>query len=210
MKIIIPARGGSKRIPGKNIISLNGLPLITHVITTSLKITNNVYVSTDCEKIATIAKQYGAKIINRPCSLATDASTTNSVIEHFLHQVADVEYFACVQPTSPLLDVGSLSKGIDKIRKQKFNSIISVCENTNFFWSKSGIPINFIIGQRPRTQNMERWYCENGAFYITSKDDFLKTKKLINGKIGFIQMPKIASFEIDDLEDLQIVKKLMN
>tara|TARA_R110002110_G_scaffold79913_4_gene208586 strand:+ start:616 stop:1266 length:651 start_codon:yes stop_codon:yes gene_type:complete len=209
MKIIIPARGGSKRVLNKNIIMLNHRPLISYSIEEALKITNEVYVSTDSDSIADISSECGAKIIKRPAHLATDFSNTNSVIEHFLNSVEEVEYFACVQPTSPLLTAFYLKKGFDEARKTCYDSIISVVENTSFFWNASGTPMNFDINKKPRTQEMEKWYSENGAFYITSKNSFLETKNIVNGKVGFIEMPKKMSFEIDTYEDLEIIEKLL-
>ena len=208
MKIIIPARSGSKRIPNKNTIDLKGQPLISHVIQTSLEVTNDVYVSTDSLEIENVAQEYGAKVIKRPPHLATDFSTTNSVIEHFLNIVEEVDYFACVQPTSPLLTALYLKKGFYKVKEKGYNSIISVVENTSFFWNDKGIPINFKINKKPRTQDMQKWYAENGAFYITSMNNFLKTKNIVNDKVGFIVMPKKISFEIDTYEDLEIVRCL--
>lgn len=208
MKIIIPARGGSKRIPNKNSIDLNGKPLISYVIQTCLEITNDVYVSTDCLKIEKIAKYYGARVIQRPSELATDLSSTNSVIEHFLNVIKEVDYFACVQPTSPMLTSAYLKKGFNKVMESGYNSIISVTENNNFFWNNKREPVNFQRDKKPRTQDMQKWYAENGAFYITSKKDFLKTRNITNGDIGFIVMPKKLSFEIDTYEDFEIVEKL--
>ena len=208
MKIIIPARGGSKRILNKNLMDLNGKPLISYVIQTCLEITNDVYVSTDCLKIEKIAKYYGARVIQRPSELATDLSSTNSVIEHFLNIIKEVDYFACVQPTSPMLTSDYLKKGFNKVMESGYNSIISVTENNNFFWNNKREPVNFQRDKKPRTQDMQKWYAENGAFYITSKKDFLKTRNITNGDIGFIVMPKKSSFEIDTYEDFEIVEKL--
>ena len=209
MKIIIPARAGSKRIINKNIIMLNGRPLISYCIEQALKVTDQVYVSTDCEIIANVSANFGAKTIKRPDYLATDFSSTNSVIEHFLNNVKQVEYFACVQPTSPLLTSFYIKKGFDKIKKLNHDSVISVTESTSFFWDTSGKPVNFDVGNKPRTQDMEKWYFENGAFYITSKNCFLKSKNIVNGRVGFVEMPKELSFEIDTHEDLKIIQKLL-
>tara|TARA_R110000744_G_scaffold142854_1_gene254636 strand:+ start:11593 stop:12264 length:672 start_codon:yes stop_codon:yes gene_type:complete len=209
MKIIIPARGGSKRIPNKNIIDLDGKPLISYVIETSLQVTNDVYISTDSLEIEKVAKKYDVGIIKRPPKLATDFSTTNSVIKHFLDTIDNVGYFACVQPTSPLLPPFYLKKGFDKIKESGYNSIISVNKSTNFFWNNEQEPINFERNKKPRTQDIKSWYAENGAFYITSREDFLATNNLVNGKVGFIIMPKIMSFEIDDHEDLNIIQSVL-
>ena len=210
MKIIIPARGGSKRIINKNVITLHNKPLISYCIKQSLEVTNEVYVSTDCDIIADVSKKFGAKIIKRPSHLATDFCSTNSVIEHFLNTIEEVEYFACVQPTSPLLTSLYIKEGFKKINNTDYSSIISVMENTSFFWDTNGKPINFQTNNKPRTQEMQKWYSENGAFYITSKKNFLKSNNIVNGKVGFIVMPKMLSFEIDTYEDLEIVKNIMS
>jgi len=210
MKIIIPARGGSKRIINKNIITLHNKPLISYCIEQSLEVTDEVYVSTDCDIIAEVSKKFGAKIIKRPSHLATDFCSTNSVIEHFLNTIEEVKYFACVQPTSPLLTSSYVKEGFKKINNTDYSSIISVMENTSFFWDTNGTPINFQTNNKPRTQEMQKWYSENGAFYITSKKNFLKSNNIVNGKVGFIIMPKMLSFEIDTYEDLEIVKNIMS
>tara|TARA_R110000824_G_scaffold395454_1_gene596101 strand:- start:3462 stop:4112 length:651 start_codon:yes stop_codon:yes gene_type:complete len=209
MKIIIPARGGSKRIPNKNIIDLNGKPLIAYAIEASLQVTSEVYISTDSLDIESVAREYDIEVIKRPPMLATDFSTTNSVIKHFLDTIDNVNYFACVQPTSPLLTSFYLKKGLDKIKESGYNSIISVSKNTNFFWDDKQQPINFERNRKPRTQDMKNWYAENGAFYVTSKEDFLVANKLTSGKVGFIIMPKIMSFEIDTHEDMKIIEGIM-
>ena len=209
MKIIIPARGGSKRIPDKNITSLNGNPLISYAIKASLEVTDEVYVSTDSETIAGVARECGAKTLKRPKEMSTDFSPTNLAIEHFLSSVEDINYFACVQATSPLLTSVYLQKAIEKIKESDYDSIISVVESIGFYWNSSRQPINFTRNKRPRTQDMRKWYAENGAFYLTSKERFLTTNNLINGSVGFIEIPKALSFEIDTYEDLFIIESIM-
>lgn len=209
MKILIPARGGSKRILNKNIIDLCGAPLISYVLKESLKITDNVYVSTDSEDIKRVSQAYGAKIINRPTELATDTASTNSVIKHFLDEI-DVQDFALVQATSPLLKMEYLLKGFLKFKEKQYDSILSVNETKGFYWNKNGIPKNFTMGNKKRTQDIESWFAENGAFYITSKENFLKKKTLTNGEVGFIIMPRDDSVDIDDYEDLELAKAIMS
>jgi|TARA_R110000851_G_scaffold170735_1_gene317087 CMP-N,N'-diacetyllegionaminic acid synthase len=203
-KILIPARGGSKRIKNKNIISLAGRPLISYVIETSLKITKEVYVSTDSIAIEKISKNHGAKIVKRPAELATDASTTNSTIRHLLNTIDNVSYFACVQPTSPLLSANYLQRGINKIKTEGYDTVISVAEAVGFYWTAKGDPINFTPKPRPREQDLEPYYVENGAFYITTKDGFLSENNLVNGRVGLVVMPKADSIDIDDQVDLGI------
>ena len=109
MKIIIPARGGSKRIPKKNLLDLNGKSLLYYSIKTSLNITNDVYVSTEDKEIKKFLESMNVNVIDRPEKLAADESKTEDVVEHFLEEV-DMngdDLFCVVQPTSPLLHFNS-------------------------------------------------------------------------------------------------------
>ena len=176
-KVIIPARGGSKRIPEKNLVDLNGRPLISYAIESSLKVTDEVYVSTNCPKIEKTSITYGAKVIRRPAEISTDFCKTNSAIEHFLNTVDDVTFFACVQATTPLMEWEYIKKGFDKIQSNEFDSVLSVCESKKFYWTAEGKPVNFSITHRNRTQDMENHYEENGSFYITTKEKFFTNSK---------------------------------
>ena len=207
MKVIIPARGGSKRIPNKNIKDLNGKPLISYSIEASLDITDDVYVSTDSEEIAEVASFFGAKIIDRPSEISTDTSKTEETIVHFLDQVPDVDEFACVQATTPMIKPSELREGFELL--SEYDSVISVKEMTEYLWSSSAQPMNFQIGFRRRTQEMDRIYSETGGFYITTKRKFLQKNCLYNGKVGFVVMPKMSCFEIDTEEDWELVSKCM-
>ena len=91
----------------------------------------------------------------------------------------------------------------------KYDSIISVCEDVNYYWDSNGKPINFELGKRKRTQEHQIWFKENAAFYITTKDNFLKKNILQNGNVGFVVMDKISSLVIDDYEDFNLVKGVM-
>jgi len=205
VSVLIPARGGSKRIPNKNIVDLNGKPLIVHSIEECLKVTPSVYVSTDSFSIAKIASQSGAMVIERPDEISQDNSKTEEAIEHFL-SVVDTDVFACVQATTPLLRSEYLRQGIESL--SNFDSVISVTERIEYLWSESGIPINWEIGKRKRTQDTEKFYCENGSFYMTSRESFQKRNCLYDGRVGFVVMPALLSKEIDTEEDLEYVRKL--
>ena len=160
-------------------------------------------------EIEKIAKEYGAQVIQRPDELSTDFSTTASVIHHFLEVVDGVDYFACVQATSPLLQSSYIQMGIEKFKSSIYNSVISVYKERQFCWNENGRPINFTVTNKPRSQNMRSWYVENGAFYITSKEFFLRENSLIGGNVGFVLMPKIDSIDIDEHEDLEIAASFL-
>ena len=207
--ILIPARKGSKRIPNKNLIDLNGKPLLAYALECCLAVDDDVYVTTDSEDIAQMSISYGANVIERPTYLGEDTTPANDVIKHSLEKISFDGVFAYVQPTSPLIQSEFLTQGINKLSEDSYDSIISVTENTQFFWDSNHESVNFIRGQRPRTQDMEKWYAENGAFYITTRAAFEKTNILVNGRVGFVVMPQSLSFEVDTFDDLQIVRKLI-
>ena len=210
MKVIIPARGGSKRIPNKNIKELNGKPLISYAIETSLSVTDDVFVSTDSIEIADVAERYGAFVVKRPSHLATDVSRTEDSIEHFLDIVDDVNEFACVQATTPMLTGEDLKSGFDTLRKQDYDSVISVVERAEYLWDHTNKPINFMRYGRPRTQKLSKTFSENGAFYVTTKKSFEKNKCLYDGSVGFVVMSELSSLEIDTEEDWNLVSKCMS
>ena len=212
MKIVsvILARGGSKGIPDKNIIDLNNKPLIYYSINAS-KNSNVVdtWVSTDSKKISIIAEQYGAQIINRPKHLATDTASSEQALQHFTTQV-DFDIMVFIQPTSPLLSSADINKGIDMMQTGEYDSIFSVCiQHWIPKWTLDLKPINWSPENRPRRQDVSEQYVENGAFYITSKEQFIKSGIRYGERQGIVEMPFYRSFQVDTYEDLEIIKKLL-
>ncbi len=206
ISILIPARGGSKRIKNKNIVMVDGRPLISYCLEQALKITKNVFVSTDCEKIKQACKPYAITTIDRPKHLATDTSDVRDTIRHFF-QKNNCETLVLLQPTSPLVQSQYISEGLRKM--EKFDSIISVCETRGFFWDKNHKPVNYDPLNKPRTQDMDALYMENGAFYITRRDKFILYNTLTNGNVGFVQMPEDISVDVDTEEDLKKLKLMI-
>jgi CMP-N,N'-diacetyllegionaminic acid synthase len=216
IRILIPARGGSKRIPKKNLVDVNGKPLLQYTIETCRKITNEIYVSTEDKEIKEFAEFMNVNVIDRPERLATDESKTEDVVEHFLEEV-DMngdDLFCVVQPTSPLLHFNSILFGVEQMEMSldysKYDSIISVCEDVNYYWDSNGKPVNFELGKRKRTQEHQVWFKENGAFYITTKNNFLKKNILQNGNVGFVVMNEQESIDVDYQSDLEMVRRLCN
>jgi len=206
--ILIPARGGSVRIPHKNIVDLCERPLLSYVINESLKVTDDVYVSTENADIKKVAQTYGAKVIDRPHELATDTISVNPTVEHFIG-LLDVSKFILVQPTSPLLKAKYIFETIKMMSTQEYDSIISVYEEQGFYWNKHGVPLNFDINNKPRTQDVAGWYAENGAIFSTTTGNFLKNKNLVNGRVGFVVMPKLLSIDIDTYKDLFLAECIL-
>ena len=209
-KILIPARGGSKRIPKKNMIDVGGKPLISYVLDQCKLITNAVYVSSDDSDILDFCVKSGVNTIVRPKELATDFSKSEEAIEHFIKEVEDdFDIIIVVQPTLPLLLAKYIEEGLEMM--DSYDSVISVVEDISFYWGEDGNPINFELGDKWRGRSQDRpvWYKENGAFYITKVRNFMNDYILQNGKVGFVAMNKSESIDIDTYEDLELVDKII-
>ena len=209
---VILARGGSKGIPKKNIIDINGKPLIQYSIQTSQKSqVSSTWVSTDCSEIKEIANGLGAHVIDRPKHLASDTSSSDLALMHF-SECVDFDILVFIQPTSPLIKSKDIDGGLNLLvnDKNNYDSIFSCCrEHWIPRWSLDISPYNWDIANRPRRQYVSEQLIENGAFYITTKDQLLKSKLRYGGKIGYLEMPFIRSFQIDTLDDLELIKKLI-
>jgi YrbI family 3-deoxy-D-manno-octulosonate 8-phosphate phosphatase len=212
---IIPARGGSKGIPKKNIIHVAGKPLIAYTIIQALESKNvtRVVVSTDDSEIAHVARQYGAEVIERPGFLATDDSSSEDAILHVLDVLKNEENYepdlvVLLQCTSPLRQAQDIDKAIDCMVINGADSLLSVSVSHRFIWRKlpSGVlePINYDYRHRPRRQDMEPNYLENGSIYIFKPWVIRKYRNRLGGKIHYYIMDYWSSFEIDEPEDLAL------
>ena len=213
---IIPARGGSKGIPKKNIINFLDKPLITHSIqyAKDSKFLDDIYVSTDDENIAEISLKEGAKIINRPDFLSSDTATTESAVLHALDKiVTKPDTIIILQPTSPLRPENSLDKAIKHFFSEGCDSLLSISPTHRFFWKvdrKKAIP-RYDFNNRLRRQDIKKEdvnYVENGSLYISTYDNLITNKNRLGGNIGFIIFDEKYSYEIDSYTDLKILESI--
>ncbi|RIY35310.1 cytidylyltransferase domain-containing protein [Psittacicella gerlachiana] len=207
--VIIPVRGNSKRLPGKNIRDLNGLPLVAHSILYAKlfpEIVTEVYVSTDNEEIAQVSQAFGAKVIKRPDELALDTSPTLPVLTDALLQLNDpsITDVILLQATNPLRE-RDLLKNVWQIYIQDSLNLQSLFSVTRSF-AKLGkiidnkyIPWNYQIGQR--SQDLEPLYFEDGVIYISS------TKNILNGVLldenAYPYINHHLSVDIDTIEEFE-------
>lgn len=205
---VILARGGSKGIPQKNIVDINGQPLISYTIETSINSNvSKTWVSTDNDEIKSISLKYGAKVLDRPLKYATDISKSEDALLHFANNV-DFDILVFIQPTSPLLKPKYINEGIKMI--DQYDSVFSVYkEHWLPRWSKDIKPINWDINNRPRRQDKNEQYVENGAFYITKKENLIKSNLRYSGNIGIVEMPFEESFQIDNKNDLKLIQNII-
>ncbi len=217
---IIPARGGSKGLPGKNIREINGKPLIVWSIMQALAVPAiaEVMVSTDSQEIADIAKAHGAKVpFLRPAHLAEDTTATEPVmlhaLEHYTAQNQTPDAVILLQPTSPLRKPGTLAAAIAQFEREGADSLLSVCESHSFFWSNPAQPAaHYDYAHRPRRQDIpadQRRYRENGSIYVTKTDILRAKQNRLGGKIAMFAMTEEESWEIDSATDFTIVSTLM-
>jgi len=216
---IIPARGGSKRLPRKNILDLNGEPLIAHTIKAGLKskYIDKVVVSSDDSKILDISKRYGALTLKRPDELASDTATTFDTIKHAIDSTDRYDYIVLLQPTSPLRNEKHIDEAIELLDSKNADAIISVCEMEHTpLWSNtldsdlsmSGFLRDDILNKR--SQDFEKYYRLNGAIYISQVDRLLEEKSFfLKENIFAYVMDRECSVDIDEEIDFKIAKALI-
>jgi CMP-N,N'-diacetyllegionaminic acid synthase len=208
IKSVILARGGSKGIPKKNIILLNNKPLLAYSIEAAkLSDANSVWVSTDCVDIAKTAENYDANVIFRPSEISGDKSKSEESLLHFAQNI-DFDIMVFIQPTSPLLLATDINKGLQMM--PDYDSVFSAYkEHWIPRWTLNNKPDEWSIDNRPMRQDKEEKYVENGALYITTKKALIESGCRYSGKIGIVEMPLWRSFQIDTLQDLELIEKLL-
>lgn len=210
---IIPARGGSKRLPQKNTKLLADIPLLAHSILYAKKnsaIIDEIYVSTDDREIKQIALEYGAKVIDRPESLSGDLEPTVTALKHVLESVEeDVENVVLLQPTNPLRPENLLKEAFDLYLKGNHNSLFTVSRNHQKFGKINEgkfVPFNYEIGQR--SQDLEPLFFENGLLYITKSEKILNDVIISEDAFPFEINHIFASVDIDTQEDFDYAQYL--
>ncbi len=213
---VIPARGGSKGIPRKNVRLMAGKPLITYSIENAInsKYEIDVAVSTDNEEIAKIASKNGATVIERPENLATDSVTLDPVIFHaveFMEKNKSVKYDVVItmQPTSPLLKVESLDGAIDKFIEFGFDTVLSAINKPHLSWLEVDNKIIPAYKERLNRQYLPKNLQETGAFFI-SKREFVNEKSRFGPNVSVFEISENESIDIDTPQDWWIAEKELN
>ena len=217
---IILARGGSKGIPGKNIINFCGKPLLVWTIEQlkQVKEIDSIWVSSDSEQILSVARDYGTYTICRPDEISGDKATSESgwlhALDYIEEETGTVNVVVAPQVTSPLREPNDVKNGLSVFYEGQYDSLFSACEVEDFFlWKMSPggelISLNYDYKNRKRRQDITRQYLENGSFYIFKPDILRKYNNRLGGKIGAVKMDIWKMFEIDTMEDLRICEALM-
>lgn len=212
---VIPARGGSKGIPKKNIRLMYGKPLISYSINNAKNshYITDVFVTTDSDEIAEVAEEYGAEVIKRDKSLSSDLVTLDPVIYHAKNcaeKIKNKKYDVVVtlQPTSPLLKVATLDNAIEYFIKGNFDTVISVINKPHLSWGEKENKIVPLYKERKNRQELPPQYFETGAFLI-AKSDAIKINTRIGENVSVFEVPEEESIDIDDKNDWLLTENIM-
>jgi len=214
---LIPARGGSKGIPNKNIKLFNRRPLIEWSIKLALKskLIDKVVVSSDSQKILSISKELGAEVILRPKNISVDNATTESAISHCIKYFNNnYETIILLSPTSPLRKKNDLDNAIKFFYSNKLDSCFSGSKLIDFLiWNYDKIDkkyksINYDFKNRGNRQNRKLGYVENGSIYIFKPSLIIKKNNRIGGKFDIFNMDFWQSFEIDEKDDWKLLETI--
>ena len=219
----IPARGGSKSIPLKNIKGLNGKPLVYWTVKSAndAECIDKVVVATDSIEIKSVVKSFNmpkVEIYARDAQNATDTASTESVMLEYINKFdlkADDNFFL-IQATSPMLKAEHIDDMFKYFQQSGADSIFSGVVEKQFHWKITNNqqclvkPVNYDYRNRPRRQEFEGLVAENGACYINSVKNILSDKCRLSGNITYYELPSYTSYEIDEEADWKIVETLMD
>ena len=211
---IIPARGGSKRLPGKNIKLLGEIPLIAHSIVYAQKhsFIQDVYVSTDDKGIKKIALEFGAKVIDRPENLSGDHEPTVSALKHVLETIKEkVENVVLLQVTNPLRPDKLLENAFTIFQEKKCDSLFTVSRDEHKLGKiqeNTFIPFNYTIGQR--SQDLEPLFYENGLLYICKAEVILNDEIITANAYPLQVNHPFANVDIDTQDDFNYAEYLIS
>ncbi len=219
----IPVRGGSKSIPLKNIKEICGKPLVywTAKAACECRYIDEVYIATDSREIEAAVDDFKGKepalfsklrVVGRSAENASDTASTESVMLEFASQY-QFENMILIQATSPLLTGADVDGGFELFESDGTDSVLSVVRQKRFLWARDEdgfvSPSNYDVFKRPRRQDFDGYLMENGAFYITSKADLLKSENRLSGNIKAYEMSEDTALEIDEPSDFLIIEALM-
>jgi len=196
---IIPARGGSKGIPRKNIKMLAGKPLIAWSIAAAQesKLLDRFVVSTEDAEITAVARKYGAEVLDRPKGLASDTASTLSVLQHILG-IIDAENIVLLQPTSPVREKGLIDKCIRQFKKTKVDNLATgyICKLMAYG------------SYTKRRQELKGFFYDDGNVYV-AKSSLVKKGTLFGKKVGRVYISREQNFEIDDEFDFWLNEQIL-
>jgi len=211
---IIPARGGSKGILDKNLQPVHGVPLVARAVRSAVAAVqiDQVYVSTDSSRIASVAEANGAKVISRPATLSGDEASSESALLHALDEIGDADVVAFIQCTTPFIEPTEIDRACRMVMSGEFDSVFSGSEDHSFRWLETEhgtySPDGHSLEQRTRRQDLGTAVIETGAFYVFKVEAFRASRSRFHGRVGSVVTSRRNALQIDDAEDLQLARQL--
>lgn len=212
----IPARGGSKSIPLKNIKPLCGKPLVCWSIEAleNCPLVDEVIIATDSCEIENVILSYSYKkttVYHRSAKNASDTASTESVMLEYINyaHLNETDVFMLVQATSPLTESIHFIEALTLYSQKEYDSLLTCVRNYRFFWNEDGTSLNYDYCNRPRRQDFAGILMENGAFYINTVKNILENGNRLSGHIGIYEMPQYTATEIDEPDDWVVLENLM-
>ncbi len=217
---VIPARGGSKGIPHKNIVSVHDKPLLAYTIeqARATPAIDRVIVSTDSSAIATVATKYGAEVAWRPTEISGDKASSEAALLHVLDHLRDREHYTpdllvFLQATSPMRQPDDIQNAINTLYRENADSLLSVTPFHGFLWRK--LPtgpqsISYNYQHRQMRQDAPEDFVENGSIYVVKTEVLRANNNRLGGKIALYPMRALDSFQIDEPDDITLIEHLMS
>ena len=216
---LIPARGGSKAIPRKNLAECGGKPLLAWSIEQALAISApgpvDVVVSTEDHEIACVAAAYGATVVERPDELAEDTTATEPVVLHAIEARTTAglppDRVMLLQATSPVRLPGTLDRALAEFDMSEADSLVGVVPQAPFLWWATDPPTaDYDVDHRPRRQELtpdRMRYRETGSLYVTRTEIYLHHHNRIGGRVHLFVMDEVEGVDIDGLDDLELATR---
>lgn len=215
---VIPARGGSKEIPGKNLRLVGHKPLIVWTLE-AVKLastTIRLVVTTDSPQIADVSSGFGAEVVMRPSELARDDSPTEPAVVHALDslKVSGAATVMLLQATSPIRERGSLDEALKVFKETNADSLVGVVPVSPFLWKRTSLGADplYGVGNRRRRQEMsveDQLYVESGALYLCYATGLREHMNRIHGKVEMYAGSRLEGIEVDTREDLELVDQIL-
>lgn len=214
---LIPARGGSRGLPGKNVRILGDKPLIAWTVAAALSSNEfqRVVVSTDNDEIAAAALAAGAEVpFRRPAHLATDTATTRDVVDHALQHCRGVDTFALLQPTSPFRGAQHIREAANIFATRSFPAVIAVTPAKPASWtfalSPDGLMLPTVSGKIASRRQDDRTLVQpNGSMYLMTREVFERSPSFIPSGAAAFPMDGLSSLDIDGPDDMRIAEALV-
>jgi YrbI family 3-deoxy-D-manno-octulosonate 8-phosphate phosphatase len=207
---VVPARGGSKGVPGKNLRRIAGRSLVARAVDAALaaESIDRVLVSTDDVEIAAEARRAGAEVVNRPADIADDTASSEAAVLHALAGLdAKPEIVVFVQATSPFINPADLDSAVHRVLSAREDVVFAAVRTHAFLWRQTAdgaVGVNHDASIRPRRQDRDEQFQETGAFYVMRAEGFVRGGHRFFGRVGVHEVDSARAIEIDTVRELEL------